>query len=180
MVSNRMKDAINKQINAEIYSAYLYLAMAAQAEDLRLPGTANWFKVQFQEELTHAMKFYTYLAERGVRIELAVIAGPPTKWKGPEQMFKDAYEHEVKVSGMISALVDLALADKDHMTNSLLQWFITEQIEEEKNTSENVDKFRMAGKNEANVYLIDKELAARVFTPMVGMIPSATVMVPGA
>ncbi|HSL95120.1 MAG TPA: ferritin [Thermoleophilia bacterium] len=165
MLDTRMEEAINRQINAEIYSGYLYLSMAAQFADLGMAGGQNWMTVQYQEELSHAQKMFDYVIERGGRVTLAPIEGPQTEWETGLQMFEDAYAHEQKVTALINDLTTLALELKDHATHNFLQWFIAEQVEEEATASDMVQKFSMAGEHPAGLYQLDKELAARVFTP---------------
>ena len=134
MLSSNMKKALNDQINAELYSAYLYLSMAAYFEDTNLPGMAGWMKAQAQEEVGHAMKFYGYVFDRDSKVELKAIDGPKTKWASPLAAFEDAYKHEQKVTGLIHKLVDLANKEKDHATRSFLNWFVDEQVEEDAST----------------------------------------------
>ena len=165
MLDTRMEEAINRQINAEVYSGYLYLSMAAQFADLGMAGGQNWMTVQYQEELSHAQKMFDYVIERGGRVTLAPIEGPQTEWKTGLAMFRDAYGHEQKVTGLINDLATLALELKDHATHNFLQWFIAEQVEEEATASDMVQKFTMAGEHPAGMYQLDKELAARIFTP---------------
>jgi ferritin len=165
MLDARMEDALNHQVNAELYSAYLYLSMAAQFAELGMAGGQNWMTIQYQEELSHAQKIFDYVIERGGRSTLAPIDGPQTEWPTGLAMFEDAYGHEQKVTGLINDLATLALELKDHATHNFLQWFIAEQVEEEATASDMVQKFRMAGEHPAGVYQLDKELAARVFTP---------------
>ena len=123
MISKKMEKALNDQVNAELYSAYLYLSMESYFKSLNLNGCANWMRVQTQEEISHAMKIYDFVNERGGRALLKGIEGPPTKWKSPLAVFEAAYAHEQKVTGLINNLVDLAIKEKDHATNSFLQWF---------------------------------------------------------
>lgn len=165
MLNERMQAAINKQINAEFYSAYLYLAMSATFSDLGLPGGANWMKVQFQEELFHAQKFYDYVVERGGSVELEDIKAEAKVWTTPQQMFEHTLEHERRVTGLINDLADLALELKDHATHNVLQWFIAEQVEEEASADDMVQKCRLAADAPGGLYQLDKELAARVYTP---------------
>ena len=167
MISEKMQDAINEQINAELYSAYLYLAMNAYFESANLPGFANWMRVQTQEELTHAMKLYDYVNERGGRVTLKAIAQPPVEWDSPLAAFEAAYKHEQKVTGLINELVNLAIAQKDHAANTFLQWFVNEQVEEEKSADEIVQKLRLTGEAPAALFMLDQQLGQRVFTPPV-------------
>ncbi|MEW6355437.1 MAG: ferritin [Planctomycetota bacterium] len=165
MLSNKMNEALNEQINAELYSAYLYLSMEAYFESVDLPGAANWMRVQVQEEMVHAMKFYDFINERNGRVLLKPIEGVPTEWDSPLVVFKAAYEHETKVTARIHKLVDLAREDRDHATETFLQWFVTEQVEEEANTDGVVKRLKLAGETGGGLFLVDQELATRVFVP---------------
>lgn len=165
MIGKKMQDALNEQINAELYSAYLYLSMVAYFESVNLPGFANWMRVQTQEELTHAMKIYDYVNERGGRVTLKSIAEPPTEWKSPLAAFEDAYKHEQKVTGLINDLVNLAIEEKDHVANMFLQWFVNEQVEEENNADTIVRKIKLMADAPGGMYLLDNEMGQRVFTP---------------
>jgi ferritin len=162
MIGKKMLDAINKQINAEAYSAYLYMSMSAYFESIGLKGFAHWMHMQAKEELIHALKFFLYLNSTGGRITLTPIAAPEKEWASPLAVFEAAYAHEVKVTGMIHALVDLAIKEKDHAANALLQWYVTEQIEEEENASEIVGKLKFIGKDTSALYMLDRELATRM------------------
>jgi ferritin len=165
MLSKKMQDALNEQINAELYSAYLYLSMAAHFEAVNLKGFANWMRVQNQEETFHGMKFFDYVLSRQGRVELKAIAAPPTKWKSPLAVFEAVYEHEVKVTGLINKLATLAQRENDHATGVLLHWFINEQVEEEANADAIVQKLKLVGDNSGGLFLLDQELAQRVYTP---------------
>ncbi len=165
MLSEKILEALNEQINAEFYSAYLYLAMSAYFEAKNLKGFANWMRVQAQEETTHAMRIYDYVVERGGRVKLMVIEQPPAEWSSPLEAFEAAYNHEVKITGMINKLVNLAMEEKDHATYNMLQWFVAEQVEEEASTDEIVQKLKMLGKDSRGILMIDRELAQRVFSP---------------
>ncbi len=165
MLSKKMETAINKQINAEIYSAYLYLSMASWIESTGLDGFGNWFKIQAQEELAHAMKFYHYVNERGGRVKMAAIDAPPTNWKSPLAVFDETYKHEQKVTGLINKLVDLARTESDHASDNMLQWFVAEQVEEESTADGIRQKVKLVGEKGHGIFMIDRELAARVFTP---------------
>jgi len=169
MIKEKIQDALNEQINAELYSSYLYLSMSAYFESINLKGCANWMRVQTQEELVHAMKFYDYLIERGGKVVLSSIESPPTEWPSPLAIFENAYQHEQKVTGLINELVDLAIAEKDHATNNFLQWFVSEQVEEEASADEVVQKIKLMGDARGGIFMLDRELAQRVFTP-----PTAT------
>jgi len=164
MLTPRMQDALNKQINAEMYSAYLYLAMSAHFTSTSLPGFANWMKVQAQEEMTHAMKLYDFVNERGGRVALAPIDGPPTEWKSPLATFEAVFAHEQKVTGLINGLVNLAIEEKDHASNIFLQWFVSEQVEEEASADEVVQQLRLMGDAKHGLFMIDRELGQRAFS----------------
>ncbi|NHW23834.1 MAG: ferritin [Archaeoglobales archaeon] len=162
-VGERIVRALNQQLNRELYSGYLYLSMTAYFESLGLRGFANWMKVQSQEELMHAMKFFDYIARRGGRVELFEIEGPPKSWSSPLNAFEYGLEHERKVTQLISDLVELAIAEKDHSTFNMLQWFVKEQVEEEESFDEIVEKLRMAKDNNMILLMIDRELGERKF-----------------
>lgn len=169
MIKEKIKDAINKQINAEMYSAYLYLSMSTYFESINLKGFASWMKAQTQEEMVHAMKFYDYVNERGGKVLLTAIDAPPTQWDSTLAVFEYTYKHEQKVTGLINDLVDLAISEKDHATNNFLQWFVAEQVEEESSADEVVQKLKIAGDQGGGLFMLDRELGQRVFTP-----PTAT------
>lgn len=165
MIKNKIEKALTSQINAEMYSSYLYLSMSSYFSSINLNGFANWMRVQAQEELTHAMKFYDYVIERGGRVTVAAIEAPPAKWDSPLQVFEHVYTHEQKVTGLINDLVNLAIAEKDHATTAFLQWFVTEQVEEESSADEIVQKVKLVGDQGAGLLMLDQELGQRVFTP---------------
>jgi ferritin len=165
MLSKKIEEAINKQINAEIYSAYLYGSMAAYFDANNLAGFSNWMRVQVQEELSHAVKFYEYLNDRGGRAILTPIDGPPTEWKSPQAVFQEVYKHEQNVTRLINELTDLATKEKDHMSKELLLWFIAEQVEEESSADKMVQDLKRVGSNGHGLLMLDREAAARVFTP---------------
>ena len=175
MVSKKMLEALNEQINAEIYSSYLYLAMAAYFDSLTLKGHANWMRVQAQEELVHAVRFYTYINDRNGRVTLKAIACPPAKWDSPCAVFEATYEHEQKVTARINKLAALAAQEKDPVTGNFLLWFLTEQVEEEANAKGTADKLRMVGDKGPGLFMVDQELATRVFVmpPAGGAAPAA-------
>jgi len=164
MLDERMQDAINEQINWELYSGYLYLSMASQFAALGMPGGQSWMTVQYKEELVHAQLMFDYVLRRGGRVTLEAIAKPPAEWPDGLSMFKQALAHEEVVTGRIYDLATLALELRDHATHNFLQWFIAEQVEEEESAGDMVQKFTMAGEHPAGLYQLDKELAARVFT----------------
>lgn len=163
MISDKMQEAFNKQINAEFYSSYLYLSMSAYFESINLPGFANWMRCQAQEELVHAMKFYNFMNDRGGRVALASVEGPPVNWESPLLAFQDAYAHEQKVTALINSLVDLATTEKDHASTPFLQWFVTEQVEEESSADKVVQQLRLAGDKGSGLFMIDRELGTRTF-----------------
>ncbi len=165
MLDEEMVRAINKQLNAELYSGYLYLSMAAYFESADLSGFANWMRVQAQEELSHAMKFYDYLVQRGVRVTLTEIEAPPTEWDTNIAVFEHVYEHEQMVTGLINELVDLAIKLSDHATNNFLQWYVAEQVEEEESASGVLQKVKLAGEDSSGLLMLDQELGTRVFHP---------------
>ncbi len=156
-----VQDIINKQINAELYSAYLYLAMAAWCQGENLTGFAHWLKVQAKEETTHAARFYKHLEDRNADIKLAAIDAPPARWNSVLAVFAEAYKHEQKVTGMIYDMVDLAAKEKDHAAASMLKWFVDEQVEEEAQTLDIVNKLKMAGESKGALLYLDKALAKR-------------------
>ena len=164
MLSQKMEKAYNDQINAELYSAYLYMSMASWFEGQQMMGFAHWLKVQSQEEMTHALKLYGHVNERGGRVQLAAIAGPPMDWNSPLAVFEEVLKHEQKVTGLINNLVDLAQAEKDHASFNFLQWFVGEQVEEEASAQDVIGKLKMVDQTSGGLFMLDKEMAARVFT----------------
>ncbi len=159
-----MHEALNDQLNFELYSAYIYYSMAAYLESQDMPGFANWMKVQVKEELTHVDKFFTYICEREGRVLMKQIDAPATEWKSPLDVFQDAHKHEQIVTGRINKLVDLSLKESDHATNSFLQWFVTEQVEEEASVKTIIQQLKLAGKDGHGLLMLDRELGTRVFT----------------
>ncbi|MFH1782188.1 MAG: ferritin [Candidatus Omnitrophota bacterium] len=166
MISKKMVKSINEQINKEIYSGYLYLSMAAYATSIGLNGVANWFTVQLQEELAHAQKFYNYVNQQGGRVELAAIDGPPKDFENIKDLFEKTLTHEQMVTKRINDLVALAKKENDNATETFLQWFVTEQVEEEANPTEILQKLNIVGKDGNGILTIDSQLQARVFTPI--------------
>jgi ferritin len=163
MISKKMAKALNKQINAELYSSYLYLSMSSCASFMNLKGVANWFFVQALEETTHAKRFAGYLESVNERVSLEAIDKPPAEFASVTAMFEGGLEHEKKVTGMIHELSELAAAEKDCATGIMLQWFVNEQVEEEQNATEILAKLKLIGDKGAPLYLLDKELGARKF-----------------
>ena len=156
-----IQDAINEQINFELSSAYLYLSMSAHFEAAGLPGFANWMRVQYKEETEHAMRFYKYVFERGGQVTLKAIPQPQTKFKTPLDVFTLVLGHEQKVTVAIHKIYDLAVKEKDYPTQTMLQWFINEQVEEEKNATEIINLLEMIGNSPANLILADHQLGGR-------------------
>ena len=161
MISQKMQDAINEQINKEFASSYLYLSMSAYFEGTGLPGAANWMRVQASEEKDHAMKLFEHLAERGGKVQLKAIAAPQVDWAGPMDAFKAVYAHEQLVTRSINDLYEVALAEKDYAAQILLHWFITEQVEEEKNALEVVESMKRIEAHETAVLQLDHRLSKR-------------------
>lgn len=167
MISEKMQAAINDQINAELYSGYLYLSMAAFYLDIDLPGFANWMRVQTLEEGVHATMLYDFVHTRNGRVLLQPIEGPKTQWETPAEPFQHAYNHEVEVTRRINNLVSLALEERDHATVTFLDWFVREQVEEEASPLAIVKQLKLIGDDRSALFMLDRELAARVFTPPV-------------
>jgi ferritin len=162
MLNEKIEKAFNKQINAELYSGYLYLSMSACFESLGLKGFANWMRVQAQEEQAHAMKFFAFVNDRGGQVLLDAIEKPPAEWTSPLAAFEAVYEHECKVSGLINDLVNLATGERDHASQAFLQWFVTEQVEEEASAAEIVDQLKMIGESGGALLMMDHKLGERV------------------
>jgi ferritin len=156
-----MQQALNEQINAEMYSSYIYLAMSAYFEDQNMSGFANWMRRQSEEETVHAMKFYDYINDRHGRVTLTALEAPPAEWDSALAAFEAAYEHERYISDRINKLVDLALKESDHATNSFLKWFVDEQVEEEASVDLVVQDLRRVEGFPAGLFLLDRELSQR-------------------
>lgn len=163
MLNNKITDAINAQINAELWSAYLYLSMGMQFEADGRTGIANWFKIQFKEEQAHAEIFMNYLNSRGARVVLKPIDAVPTEWKCPLCAFKDTLAHEEKVTALINNLYALAEEEHDYATRGKLDWFVAEQVEEEETAQALIDRLKLIGDNGLALYMLDQELASRVY-----------------
>jgi len=161
----KIQDAFNDQLNAELYSGYLYLAMAGYFLDRNLNGFATWLKMQAMEELYHAMKFYNFIDERRGRVELKPVAGPPNEWKSPLAAFADALKHEQYISERINNLVRLTQQEGDYAAQPFLQWFVDEQVEEEANADNVVQQLKLAGDSGAALLMLDREMGRRTFTP---------------
>ncbi len=161
MLSKEIQEAINAQIHHEFHSAYLYLSMSAYMESVNFKGFANWMRVQAQEEVAHAMRLFDYVNDRNGRVTLRALEQPPASFKSVLATFEQALEHEVKVTGMIHDLYALANKENDYPTQVALQWFITEQVEEEDSATEVVDRLKIAGEDGAALLMLDTELGAR-------------------
>ena len=166
MLNKKLEEALNAQINAEFWSAYLYLSMSSDMSDKGMAGVANWFAIQFKEEQDHAMKFFNYVISRGGKVTLKPIEKVDTEWKSPLAAFEQTLQHEEKVTSLINDLYSLAEQEKDYATQSLLKWFIDEQVEEEENAKAIIDTLKLIGDNGYGLYQLDKELATRVYTPI--------------
>ena len=162
MISKKIQGELNKQINAEFYSSYFYLSMSAYFEAKDLQGFAKWFRMQADEEYAHAMKIFDYVYQIGGKVMLQKIDGPKTGWDSFLEVFKDTFEHEQKVTKSINTLVDLAQKAKDHATVNFLQWFVSEQVEEEATAQMNVKKMEMIGDSKSGLFMLDNELGSRI------------------
>ncbi|MBN2340835.1 MAG: ferritin [Deltaproteobacteria bacterium] len=163
MIKQTVQDALNEQINAEIYSSYMYYAMASYFDSISLDGFSHWLRVQALEELTHVQKIAGYLNERGGRVNMKAVEAPPNEWDSPLACFEAVYAHECKVTELINSLMDLALAERDHATVSFLNWFVDEQTEEESNTDAVVQKLKLVDGNKGGLFMLDREMDARTF-----------------
>ncbi|MHC1779199.1 MAG: ferritin [Bacteroidales bacterium] len=161
--NKNVQEILNKQVNAEFWSAYLYLSMSSYFAQRGLPGFANWMRIQFQEETSHALKIFDYVISRGGEMKLEPIAAVETEWKNPMDVFESTYKHECIVTDMISNCYEVAVKEKDHATANMLQWFVNEQAEEEENALAIIDQLKYIGDNGPALLLLDKELATRVF-----------------
>lgn len=162
-MKKEMEKAFNKQVNAELYSSYLYLAMESYFQSISLSGFASWMRVQVQEEMFHGIKIYDYIHERGGKARFEAIAKPEEKWESPLAAFEHVLAHEQHVTELINNLIDVALDVRDHAAKAFLDWFITEQVEEESTAGQIVDRLRLIGKDSSGLFLLDTELAKRVF-----------------
>lgn len=160
-ISEDMQNKLTKQVMNEFQASHLYLSMAAHFEKESLTGFATWMKKQAEEERTHALKIFDFILERGGNVHLDSIPAPKTEWKNPVEVFEDAHKHEVAVTGKIHELVEHAQKEKDHATSVFLQWFVTEQVEEEDTSSEIVDRLKMLGDSRSGLIMLDQELGKR-------------------
>lgn len=163
MFSKKVQEAINNQLNFELYSSYLYLSMSAYYSSIGLNGFANWMRIQSQEELVHAMKFYDYINERGGRVVLQKIQEPQKEWDSAAKAFEAAFEHEQHITQTINDLVNLCIEEKDHASNILLQWYVSEQVEEEASATDILNKLKLTEGTSSGLFMLDNELGQRVF-----------------
>ena len=161
ILKQKLEKAINTQINAELWSAYLYLSMSTYFESLNLSGFAHWMRVQAKEEIKHAMKFYDYIIERRGRVTVSAIAAVPINWKSPLHAFEEAMKHEQKVTELINNIMNMSIAEKDHATTSMLKWFVDEQVEEESSADTIIQKLKMIGSNTGGLFMLNHELGER-------------------
>jgi ferritin len=164
MLKKKMHKAFNDQINAEMYSSYLYLSMESYFQSISLTGFAAWMRAQVQEEMMHAMKFYDFVHERNGKVTLEATDKPETSWSSPLVAFEHILKHEEHVTSLINNLVDLAISEKDHASNIFLQWFVTEQVEEEASAGAIIDRLKLIQDNPSGLFMLDAELGKRVFT----------------
>jgi len=163
MINKDVYNVLNEQINKELYSAYLYLSMSAYFSDLGLLGFANWMRIQFQEEQAHGMLIYDFVINRGEKVVLEAIEAPKTTWNNPLNVMEEVLTHEVYVTGLINNVISVAEQNKDRATKSYMNWFVDEQVEEESNAQDIIAKLKLIGDDKSALYLLDKDLAARVF-----------------
>ncbi len=163
MIPKKIEEAFSEQVKFELESAYIYLSMAAYFDADGFPGMGTWMRAQVQEEVTHAMRFYKHIVERGGHVKLHPLAMPPQDWKSPLAAFEAAYEHEKFITAKIDGLVKLAQAEGDHGSATLLQWFVDEQVEEEANTSKVAQDLRLVGNDGRGILMLDRELGQRTF-----------------
>jgi ferritin len=161
MLSQKVLDAFNAHLNAEAFSAHIYMSMSAYFQSINLKGMAHWMRLQADEETTHEMKFFDYILSRGGKVVLERIDAPTTEWDSPLAAFEAAYEHEKLITGKINTLVDLSLAESDHASNAFLQWFVTEQVEEEDSVSDIVDQLKLIADDRGALFMLDRELGQR-------------------
>ena len=174
MINEKVGNILNEQVNKELYSAYLYLSMSAYFSDIGLLGFANWMRVQTQEETAHAMLIYDFLINRGCKVDLTAIDAAPGSWGTPLSVIEAALKHEIYVTGLINNIVAVAEEVHDRATMSYMNWFVDEQVEEEANAKEIIDKLKLIGDDKSALYLLDKDLAARVFVqPMIKAVAGA-------
>ncbi|MFQ3675174.1 MAG: ferritin [Endomicrobiia bacterium] len=161
MLKPQIEKELNNQLNRESFSAYLYLSMAAYFENENLKGFAHWLKVQAKEETGHAMKFFNHIIERNGKVSLEKIDAPKTVWNSPLEAFQDAYEHEKKITNFINEILEIAKSEKDYATDNFLQWFVSEQVEEEAQTLEIVQKLKQINASVGGLLVLDHHLGKR-------------------
>jgi ferritin len=164
MLSEKMTAALNEQVNREMYSAYLYMSMSAYCNAIGLKGFSSWFMVQYHEEMFHAMKIYEYVQRQGADIRLAALQAPPAEFGAPLDLFTRTLEHERYITKSINDLIDLAIAEKDHASKIFLEWYVTEQVEEEENDNDIIAQLKLIKDNPQGLMMLDRELAGRVTT----------------
>ena len=162
MISEKMQDALNEQVNKEFYSAYMYLAMSAYCNTMGLPGFAHWMRMQYEEEIMHVTKMYDYIMDQGGEVNLMAIEQPEKEYGTPLDIFETTLEHEQYVTNLIHRLMDLAVEERDYATQTFLQWYVTEQVEEEANVNDIVSPLRMVGDDKGGLMMIDQQLASRM------------------
>lgn len=165
MLSQEMSRLLNEQINAEFFSSYLYVSMAAWAQEQNLAGMGRWLMIQAEEERIHGLKIFQFMLDRGATVTLTQINSPPTTWNSPRDVFEQVRGHEAHVTHLINGLVNQAIHDSDHATNNFLQWFVAEQVEEEATAEQVLRQFRLMSDTPGFLYILDKELATRVLSP---------------
>lgn len=163
MLSTKMEQALNDQLAAENYSAHLYLAITAYFRSIDLSGFANWMQVQYQEEISHSLKFFDYIDDRDGKMQVQAVEAPPSEWASPLEAYEASYAHEKTISENINDLVTLALAENDHSTNNFLQWFVAEQVEEVSSVKGILQKLKFAQNSPTSILMLDQELAKRTF-----------------
>ncbi|MGM0441791.1 MAG: ferritin [Elusimicrobiota bacterium] len=164
-ISKKLEKAINRQINRELWSAYLYMSMASYLDSVGLEGFARWMKAQTKEEMTHAEKLYNHLTERDGRAVMDDLEAPPSGWESVMDVFEYTYKHEQKVTSLINDLMELAIEERDHAAQNMLNWFVEEQVEEEDSVKKIIDKLNLVDQTTGGIYMLDKEMGQRVFTP---------------
>ena len=164
MISDKMTQALNEQVNREMYSAYLYMSMSSHCNQAGLKGFANWFMVQYHEEMLHAMKIYEYIQRQGAEVKLTAIQGPPSTFESPMDMFTQTLAHEQFITRSINELMELAIVEKDHASQIFLEWYVTEQVEEEENDNDIIAQLKFIKDNPQGLMMLDRELAGRMTT----------------
>jgi ferritin len=161
MIKEKIEKALNQQLNQELYAFYLYLSMSAHFESMNLNGFANWMRFQAEEEKTHGLKFYDYILQANGKIDLKQIDAPKKSWKSVQEIFEDTYNHEKKVTESIYDIVDLSISERDHATHNFLQWFVSEQVEEEATALKILEKIKLIGDNQGALFIFDREMGSR-------------------